>query len=80
MKDSSLRESKTLLFVTIAFLAITIKFMLAGVDLSVYGFGKPSDISLGEYASSFAMVLAVWLGREWVKRPQAIESNLPPGA
>lgn len=80
MKDSSQRESRTLLFVSVAFLVITVKFLLAGVDLSSYGLGKPSDISLGEYAGSFAAVLAVWLGREWVKRPQAIESNLPPGA
>lgn len=80
MKDNSQRESRTLVFVTVAFLVITAKFMLSGVDLSAYGLGKPSEISLGEYAGSFAAVLAVWLGREWVKRPQSIESNLPPGA
>lgn len=80
MKDSSQRESRTLLFVTIAFLVITAKFLLAGVDLSAYGLGKPTDISLIDYATSFTAVLAVWLGREWVRRPSSMDSNLPPGA
>jgi hypothetical protein len=68
MKDSSDRESVTLGFVSIAFFIITIKFVFSGLDLSGIGLGKVNAISISEYATSFAAVLAVWLGREWVKR------------
>jgi hypothetical protein len=68
MTDSSDRESVTLGFVSIAFFIITVKFILSGFDLSSIGLGKVDPISITEYATSFTVVLAVWLGREWVKR------------
>ena len=71
MTDSSDRESRTLVFVTVAFIIITVKFALSGLDLSEFGLGKASAVSITEYATAFAAVLAVWLGREWVKRPAA---------
>jgi len=71
MTDSSDRESVTLGFVSIASGIITIKFVLSGLDLTFMGLGKVDPISITEYAASFAAVLAVWLGREWVKRPGA---------
>lgn len=80
MVDSSDRESVTLTFVTVAFIIVTFKFLLSGLDLTGYGFGKVTEISIIEYAGAFTAILAVWLGREWVKRPSTIESGLPPGA
>jgi hypothetical protein len=68
LKDSSQRESVTLGFVTVAFTVITGKFILSGLDLSSYGLGKVTYVSLTEYAASFAAVLMVWLGREWIKK------------
>jgi hypothetical protein len=68
MVDSSDRESVTLTFVTVAFFIVTIKFILAGYDLSWLGLGVTTSISITEYATAFAAILAVWLGREWVKK------------
>lgn len=61
IKDSSDRESITLGFVVIAFLAITGKYIGA-----VFGYG--TDVSVTEYGTGFAAILAVWLGREWIKK------------
>ena len=69
IKDSADRESHTLLFVTIAFVVVTVKMLIAGVDLSSFGLGKAQAISLTEYATSVAAVMAVWLGREWIRKP-----------
>ena len=81
MKDGYDRESRTLMFVTIAFWVVTLKFLLSGLDLSEFGLGKVSPISITEYAGAFTIILAAWIGREWVKRPtDPIASNLPPGA
>lgn len=79
MKDSSDRESVTLSFVSTAFAIVTVKFLLSGLDLSGIGLGKVAPISITEYAGAFTVILAVWLGREWVKRPTT-DIALPPGA
>jgi hypothetical protein len=66
IKDARGRESKTLGFVLVSWLAVTGKFVAAGMDLSTFGMGATSQISLTEYAAAVAAILAIWLGREWV--------------
>lgn len=66
LKDSSGRESKTLGFVFISWAVVTGKMVLAGFDLSALGLGKAAPITLTEYATAVAAILAIWLGREWV--------------
>ena len=60
MIDSKGRESRTLKFVSIAFSLISAAFALSWID----GDGIP----LGEYGAAVGMILAPWVGREWVKR------------
>lgn len=60
--DSRGRESRTLLLVWVAFLAITARYILGGlVD------GIPHMDAL-DYAGSSSLVVAWWLGREWQVR------------
>lgn len=65
MRDGQGRESKTLVFVTLAVLVITAKFVAAGI--SIAGFAVPA-MTATEYTTSFMGVLAAWLGREWIKQ------------
>lgn len=64
--DSSGKESRTLFFVTVSWVAILIKFILAGMTLPV--FGVVPLMTATEFGSSVAFVLAIWLGREWIKK------------
>jgi hypothetical protein len=67
MMDEGGRESRTLSFVSVAFWVITIKYVLSNLDL--HFFGAQAPVSMTEYASSFALIIGVWIGREWVKKP-----------
>ena len=62
IKDSEGRESKTLSFVTIAFVAVNARAFTVW-----FGDALP-PITLTEYGTSIAAILAIWLGREWVKK------------
>lgn len=70
LKDSSDRESVTLVFVAIAFLVISIKF--------IYDSYAGNPASLLEYAGAFGAILAVWLGREWIKTPKQTDVSDAP--
>jgi len=80
MRDDMNRESRTLAFVTMAFAVINAKFLVAGMDLSHIGLGVQPPISITDYAMAVTTILAVWVSREWVKKPTSFEANLPPGA
>jgi hypothetical protein len=62
VRDSQGRESKTLAFVTLSFIAINAR------ALSVWFFDALPPITLTEYGTAVAAVLAIWLGREFVKK------------
>lgn len=64
--DGNGRESRTLLLVTLAYLAIFIKFIIAGMELPIIG--KMPLMTPTEFASSEAMIMGIWLGREWIKK------------
>lgn len=66
IRDSRARESHTLLFVTLAVLPLIVKFSLAGLTLP--HFGTMPAMAPGEYGIAFAGIMAVWLGREWIKK------------
>jgi hypothetical protein len=65
IKDSRGRESRTLVFVWIAFAVLVIKFAVSGI--TVYGLKLPAMGAL-EFGGAFAAILGAWLGREWQAR------------
>jgi len=66
LKDSRGRESTTLAFVSASWLALWLKFVLAGVTLPLFGLVPP--MSATEFGLAVAGVLAIWLGREWTDK------------
>lgn len=64
--DSSGEQSRTLFFVTVSWAAVVFKFILAGATLPV--FGTMPLMSATEFGVAVAAILAIWLGREWVKK------------
>jgi hypothetical protein len=69
IKDARGRESKTLTFVTISWAALLIKFVFAGLTMPLIG-----DVPLmtaSEFGQAVALVLAIWLGREWTEKSKS---------
>lgn len=64
--DGQGRESRTLFFVTLSWLVIWIKFVLAGLTLPMVG--QVPHMTATEFGTSVAFVLGIWIGREWVKK------------
>jgi hypothetical protein len=64
MKDSNGRESKTLMFVTVAFL------ILCAAAVKIIWVGTADEIGghLWQFGAAVSGVLAPWLTREWVKK------------
>ena len=60
--DSRGAKSKTLAFVTVAFAAVIVRFVAAGLTLGPLGQVPP--MGGGEFAAAIAAVLGIWLGRE----------------
>lgn len=69
LKDSRGRESTTLAFVSAAYAALLIKFVLAGATLPL--FGAVPAMGATEFGLAVAGVLAIWLGREWTDKKAA---------
>jgi hypothetical protein len=65
-KDSRGRESITLSLVVPAWLALLVKFLVAGLTLPVVG--VVPAMSATEFGMAMAGVLAIWLGREWTEK------------
>lgn len=66
MKDSRGAESKTLSFVTAGYLTLLVKFALASVTIPYVGTMPP--MSAAEFGTAAALVLGIWLGREWTEK------------
>lgn len=73
MKDSRGRESTTLVFVTLSWAAVWVKFILAGATLPV--FGLVPLMSATEFGMAMAGILAIWLGREWTEKKLTDQSE-----
>lgn len=76
VKDSKGRESRTLAFVTVTWLIMTLRFIAGGIEFSVgsvHWAVAPSMVL--DYGGAVAAILAVWVGRDWVKR---VEKNVNP--
>lgn len=65
LKDSRGRESKTLMFVTASWGAVLLKYLVA--DLAILGVTVP-PMSTGEFGAAVALILGIWLGREWIDK------------
>ena len=64
--DARGRESRTLAFVGCSWLLVSLKFS-ADAFLPIFGIGPFQPlVTITEYASVTAALLAIWLGREWV--------------
>ena len=64
-KEAKDRESKTLRFVTISWLIVTARYAFGGLDL---GFIQIEHTTANDYGIAVGVILAIWLGREWVKK------------
>lgn len=66
LKDSRGRQSITLAFVGVSWLAVWLKFVFAGATLPLFGLMPP--MSASEFGTAAALILAIWLGREWTDK------------
>jgi hypothetical protein len=64
--DSQGRESRTFTYVSMAFLAVWVKFIAAGLTLPVLGAVPP--MSAIDFGGAVGLIMGIWLGREWVKK------------
>lgn len=64
--DSQGRESRTFVIVSLSWLAVWFKFIGAGLTLPVVGVVPP--MTAGEFGAAVALIVGVWVGREWVKK------------
>lgn len=64
--DTSGRESRTLFFVALSWLAVWIKYLAAGLTLPIVGTVPPMTAT--EFGMAVAAILAVWLSREYIKK------------
>lgn len=60
------KESTTLFFVTVSWSLVAVKFLVAGVDLGLFGLMPP--MTALEFGGAVAFILAIWLGREWQEK------------
>lgn len=66
MRDSRGVQSLTLNFVTISWLAVLLRYIVAGIDLPYIGLTPP--ISPTEFGVAVGAILGIWLGREYTEK------------
>ncbi len=64
--DTRGKQSRTLFFVTVSWLAVLVKFLLAGVNLG--RFGVMPNMTALEFGGAVLAILGAWLGREWTEK------------
>lgn len=64
--DARGNQSKTLMFVAVSWLVVVVKFALAGLNLGPFGIIPAMGAS--EFGAAVALILAIWLGREWTEK------------
>lgn len=65
IKDSRGRESTTLFFVTVSWFVVTVRYAVGGLSWEML---KVPVVSPSEYGAAVALILAIWLGREWTEK------------
>ncbi len=67
-RDARGRESRTLFFVSVSWLMMTIRFIAGGVSFE-YGpiHWEIAPALVTDYGVAVAAVVAIWIGREWVR-------------
>ena len=66
-RDACGRESRTLAFVGLTWLLMTLRFALGGLSFTVAGLTlQIAQTAMIDYGAAVAAVLAIWVGREWV--------------
>lgn len=74
-RDAKGRESRTLAFVGLTWLLMTLRFALGGLSFDAFGVTlQIAQTAMIDYGAAVAAVLAIWLGRE------AIWSNFDKSA
>jgi|PlaIllAssembly_1097288.scaffolds.fasta_scaffold00079_21 hypothetical protein len=68
IKDTRGRESRTLFFVGVSWLVITARFVLSFLGGVVEEFAALSQVSILDYAKGVTVIMAIWLGREWLDK------------
>jgi hypothetical protein len=67
-RDVSGRESRTLFFVGVSILIMWGRFMLGGLSVSWGPINfEVASTPMVDFGAALAMVIAVWVGREWVR-------------
>ncbi|CCU70914.1 hypothetical protein [Thalassolituus oleivorans] len=71
--DARGKQSTTLFFVSVSWVALLIKFLIAGMTLGPLG--TMHEMSAMDFGSAVTAVLAIWLGREWTekRKPEATQ-------
>lgn len=71
-QDARGRESRTLAFVGVTWLIMSLRFVLSGlaVDFGIFRF-EVGFTPMVDYGAAVAAILAVWIGREWVDSKRA---------
>lgn len=57
------QQSRTLFMVGVSWALVSLKYLFAGATLPVFGTVPP--MTAAEYGTATALILAIWLGREW---------------
>jgi hypothetical protein len=65
-RDARGRESRTLAFVGISWIAVTAKFALDSFGPAFGLAVSPALITATEYGAVTSLLVGVWVGREWV--------------
>ena len=67
-RDAGGRESRTLAFVGISWLALLVRFVAGGLSVA---WGpvrfEVAPTMMVDFGAAVAAVLAIWLGREWIR-------------
>ena len=74
MTDARGRESVTLMFVSLSWLATWLKFIFAGATLPILDWTLP-PMTATEFGLAIAGILSIWLAREWKEKKES--SNGP---
>lgn len=73
------RKSKTLFLVLIAFFAVTIKYVLGGIQYVGHGFTvNLQHMGPVEYGAAFSAIVVWWAQREWTEKVAAPQRTGAP--
>lgn len=64
--DSRGRESTTLTFVAVSWAVVVLRFAVGGLSFGEYGTIEATGA--GEFGAAVALILGIWLGREWTEK------------